>query len=86
MTPAERAAEYEEDARFRIARVAAEGQEWVGGGGAQTPAGIMLALQMWTDEGMIDPAVDRLGIMDTGPWQDGEPGRWLINPYVKETT
>lgn len=84
MTAAERIAEYDARQRFRPYLVKRNGEQvWIAAAGTPTLEGIGGMLQTLMDDGEYDSR-DVVGVLDTGPWQDGEPGRWLINPHGRE--
>ena len=93
MTPEERKAEFDPKQRYRLYQldarrvgrdlvVLSDRQRWVAGAGAETPAGLgLMIVQLNEDGGEIDVALP-LGILDTEPWERGEPGVWLANPHA----
>src|SRR5262245_7797572 len=76
-----RIGEYDPQQRYRFYQPG-EGREqtWVGWAGAKTLAGLGTMLATFLEEDEID-RTQPLGILDTGPWAEGEPGVWLALPY-----
>jgi hypothetical protein len=57
-------------------------QDWIAAAGCETYDGIGLMLVTLREEQEFT-GDDRVGILDTGPWEEGKPGTWLVNPHAK---
>jgi len=80
-----RAAQYRERfdprQRFRPYRVTDDGdREWIAAAGCETELGIVPMLIQLHADGEYASS-DHVGVLDTGPWRRGNPGRWVVNPY-----
>jgi hypothetical protein len=71
--------------RFRPYRAWREGrlelQRCIAEAGCETAEGIGPMLQNLLEDGEFTDQ-DRVGILDTGPWEHGEPAVWVINPHA----
>lgn len=81
MNAEERRAEWDPRQRFRPYRQRAKRQEWLAAAGCPTEDGVGLMLRTLKEDGEYTDR-DSVGILDTAPWEHGEPGTWLLNPHA----
>lgn len=90
-TAEERREDYDPRQRFRpyrarVRRLAVGDEhsaEWIAAAGCDSHDGIGVMLTTLAADGEYDRVADAVGILDTGPWAEGQPGSWLINPFGK---
>lgn len=83
MTAAERIAEWHPWQRFRPYIVRGNGtRDWVAAAGCETVDGIDPMLDQMREDGEITER-DVVTVLDTGPWEQGEPGRWMVAVFGK---
>jgi len=78
----DRIAEWDPWQRFRPYVVRARGRDWIAAAGCEMVEGIDPMLDQLREDGEISGR-DVITVLDTEPWQRGEPGRWMVATFEK---
>lgn len=74
-------AEWDPRQRFRPYRLRGRQQDWLAAAGCPTQDGVGTMLLTLKEDGEFTDN-DRVGILDTAAWEEGEAATWLINPHA----